>query len=107
MTVAVAAYFGILPVIADIAFHASRPALAVQLDQLQARYHQALGERLVAGGRLSAGIGELRRAGDLGDDDAAMWVELGDAEHLLGDEAAAQAAYSKARAIDPAILRPD
>jgi O-Antigen ligase len=101
-----AVYFGILPVIADIAYHAGQPAQAVHLDPLQARYHRALGEQLVAGGRLSAGIAELRRAGDLGDDDAATWVELGDAERSLGNAQAARAAYSRARAIDPAIATP-
>jgi len=105
-TLAGAIYFGILPVVADIAYHAGRPEQAVQLDPLQARYHRALGEQLVAAGRLPAGIAELHRAGDLGDDDGATWVELGDAERLLGDAQAARAAYSRARAIDPAIATP-
>jgi len=105
-TLAGAIYFGILPVVADIAYHAGRPAQAVQLDPLQARYHRALGEQLIAAGRLPAGIAELHRAGDLGDDDGATWVELGDAERLLGDEAAARAAYARAKAINPAITTP-
>ena len=105
-TLAGAIYFGILPVVADIAYHAGRPAQAVQLDPLQARYHRALGEQLVAAGRFPAGIAELHRAGDLGDDDGATWVELGDAERLLGDEAAARAAYSRAKVINPAITTP-
>ena len=105
-TLAGAIYFGILPVVADIAYHAGRPEQAVQLDPLQARYHRALGEQLVAAGRFPAGIAELHRAGDLGDDDGATWVELGDAERVLGDEAAARAAYSRAKAINPAITTP-
>jgi O-antigen ligase len=99
-------YFGLLPVVADVAYHAGQPAHAAQLDPLQARYHRALGEQLVAAGHLSAGIAELRRAGDLGDDDAATWVKLGDAARELGDHAAARAAYSRAKTIDSAILVP-
>ena len=102
--VAAAAYFGILPLVADLAYHAGQPAQAVRLYPFQARYHRALGEALVAAGRLSAGAVELRRAGDLGDDEAATWVELGNAERALGKPQAAQNAYARARAIDPAVI---
>ncbi len=104
--VAGAVYFGILPLAADIAYHADQPQQSVRLDPLQARYHRALGEQLVASGRVAAGAVELRLAGDLGDADATTWVELGDAERTLGDPAAARAAYSRAKAIDPAITTP-
>jgi len=103
---AASVYFGILPMLADIAYHAGRPAQAVTLYPLQARYHRALGEQLVAAGRLADGAAELRRAGDLGDDSAATWVELGDAERALGNRKEAGAAYARARAIDPAISTP-
>ena len=101
-----AVYFGILPLAADIAYHAGQLEQSVRLDPLQARYHQALGEQLVAAGRVAAGAAELRRAGDLGDSDATTWVELGDAERTLGDLAAARADYARAKAIDPAITTP-
>jgi hypothetical protein len=101
-----AVYFGIVPLAADIAYHAGQPAQAVGLDPLQARYHRAFGEQLVAAGRVRDGAAELRRAGDLGDDDATTWVELGNAESALGNEPAARAAYARARAIDPAISTP-
>jgi O-antigen ligase len=105
-TLAGAVYFGILPLVADVAYHASQPGQAVALDPLQARYHRALGEELVAAGRVAAGAAELRRAGDLGDDDAATWVELGNAQSTLGNQQAARDAYARARAMDPAIATP-
>ena len=101
-----AVYFGILPLVADVAYHAGQPAQAVRLDPLQARYHRALGEELIAAGRVAEGALELRRAGDLGDDDAATWVELGDAQSTLGNQQAARFAYARARAMDPAIATP-
>jgi O-Antigen ligase len=101
---AAAAYFGILPLVADLAYSAGRPAQAVSLDPLQARYHRALGEKLVAAGQVRAGAAELSRAGDLGDDEASTWVELGDAERALGNQQAARDSYARARAIDPAII---
>lgn len=101
---AAAVYFGILPFVADLAYSAGRPAQAVSLDPLQARYHRALGEKLVAARQVRAGAAELRRAGDLGDDEASTWVELGDAERALGNQQAARDSYARARAIDPAII---
>ena len=103
---AAAVAFGVLPIVADVAYHAGEPAAAVRLDPLQARYHRALGERLVATGQIMAGAAELRRAGELGEDTARTWVQLGDAERVLGHQAAARAAYARARAIDPSISTP-
>jgi O-Antigen ligase len=105
-TLAGAVYFGILPLVADVAYHAGQPAQAVKLDPFQARYHRALGEEQIGAGLVPAGAAELRRAGDLGDDDAATWVELGDAERALGNQQAARDAYARARAMDPAITTP-
>jgi hypothetical protein len=102
-TLAAAFVFGVLPVAADIASRGGQLSEAVALDPLQARYHSALGGRLVATGQVAGGAAELRRAGDLGDDSASTWVELGNAERVLGDAAAASAAYARARAIDPSI----
>jgi predicted Zn-dependent protease len=98
--------FGILPLAADPAYHAGQPAQAVKLDPLQARYHRALGDQLIAAGSIRAGVVELRRAGDLGDEDAQTWVTLGNAERRLDNPQAAQLAYARARAIDPAIIIP-
>ncbi len=103
---AVALGFGVLPLAADTAYYAGLPAQAVFLDPPQARYHRALGEQLVGQGKVAAGAAELRTAGELGDDDAATWVEMGDAEQKLGHPAAARADYAQARAIDSSTKTP-
>lgn len=92
---------GVLPVIADSWYQRGRAELAVQLDPLQAQYHWALGEGLVAAGQLSAGVDELRRAADLDETEPGMYVELGDRELQLGNRARARAAYKRALEIDP------
>jgi len=106
VALAVAMVFGVLPLAADMAYYADLPAQAVFLDPLQARYHRALGERLVGQGKVAAGAAELGTAGRLGDDDAATWVELGDAEQKLGNAPAARAAYAQARLIDSSTKTP-
>jgi hypothetical protein len=58
--------FGVLPVIADIAYYRGDPRLAVRLDPLQAQYHTALADRLEADGDPTAAAAERRRATQLG-----------------------------------------
>jgi hypothetical protein len=106
LSIGVAVAFGVLPVLADVGFYRGDLRTAVALDPLQARYHHALGEQLVAQGDLPGGAAELRRAGDLGDQDANVWVELGQAETRLGHNQAARDAYARAREIDPAVRIP-
>lgn len=96
-----AAVLGVLPVIADARYVRGRADLAVQLDPLQAQYHWALGEGLIAGGDLRRGVAELRTAADLGETEPGLYVELGDREAQIGDRTAARAAYQRALAIDP------
>ena len=102
----VATGFGILPLAADLAYYAGLPAQAVRLAPAQARYHRVYGEQLVAKGQIAAGAAELRTAGILGDDDAATWVELGDADRKLGHQAAARNDYARARELDSSIRTP-
>jgi hypothetical protein len=106
VALAVAVVFGVLPVLADAAYYRGDDRMAATLDPLQARYHRVLGEQLVAQGRLADAAIELRRAGDLGEDDAQVWVELGEAETRLGHRAQATAAYARARQLDPTITTP-
>jgi hypothetical protein len=70
---------------ADLALYAGRPAVAVRLDPLQARYRAALGT-----------LDGLRRAADLGDPNPSTYVDLGDAEARAGNHKAAAAAYRRA-----------
>jgi MFS family permease len=106
VTAAAAVAFGILPVGADLAAYRGDPQQAVALDPIQSHYHQLLGERLLADGRIQAAAAELRRAGELGDDAATDYVELGRAELRLGDKAAAAAAYARAHQLDPNLKTP-
>jgi hypothetical protein len=106
LAVIAAIFLGALPVLADAAYYRGDARQAVTLDPLQGRYHRTLGEQLVGRGQLAAGAAELRRAGDLGEQDAQVWVELGDAESQLGHAAAARAAYARARAMDPTVITP-
>jgi O-antigen ligase len=89
------------PVLADVWYLKGRADLAVRVDPLQAQYHWALGQGMVAQGNLRDGIAELQRAADLGETDPRLYVELGDREAQLGDRAAATRAYRRALEIDP------
>lgn len=106
LALVIAVGFGVLPLAADLAYYAGLPGQAVFLDPPQARYHRVYGEQLVGNGQIAAGAAELRTAGALGDDDAATWVELGDAERKLGHAAAARTDYARAREIDSSTKTP-
>jgi len=93
--------FGVLTLAADVAYHSGDPALAVELAPLQSRYHQVLGDRYAQMGMLPQAADELRRAGDLGDDEAGVWVELSAVDARLGRQATAKADLDRARQIDP------
>ncbi len=96
-----AVWLGALPVLADVWYHQGRLDLAVVADPLQARYHRVLGETLVAQGAHSKGVAEMRLAGQLGETDPTLYVELGDEEGLLGEHAQARRDYLRALEIDP------
>ena len=97
----VAVGLGALPLLADTWYLQGRAELAVRVDPLQARYHWALGQGLVAQGSRSQGVEEMRRAADLGESDPGLYVELGDAEAQLGRVADARSDYRRALQIDP------
>ena len=99
--VAAGVVFAILPVLADVWYLRGRADLSVRVDPLQAQYHWALGDGLIAQGDLRGGTAELRRTADLGETEPGLYVELGDREKQLGDVAAARRAYQRALQIDP------
>jgi O-antigen ligase len=92
---------GALPMLADVWYLQGRAELAVRFDPLQARYHWALGQGLVAHGSAAQGVEEMRRAADLGETEPGLYVELGDAEAQLGRTADARGDYRRALQIDP------
>ncbi len=96
-----AVVLGALPLLADTWYLQGRAELAVRIDPLQARYHWALGEALVAHGSRSQGVDEMRRAVDLGETEPGLYVELGDAEVQLGRPSDARMDYRRALQIDP------
>ena len=59
------------------------------------------GAALVAAGSTSRGLSQLQLAARLGESDPQLFVDLGDAEQLLGRTADAHAAYRMALDIDP------
>jgi Flp pilus assembly protein TadD len=73
----------------------------VVVDPLQSRYHWALGQQLVAVGKVTQGVDEMRRAADLGETEPGLYVELGDRETDLGRSAQARKDYERALQIDP------
>lgn len=90
-----------MPVLADIWYHQDRADLSVRVDPLQARYHWALGEGMVAQGQRKLGVDEMLRAADLGESEPGLYVEIGDAQLQLGRISLARDAYRRALAIDP------
>jgi hypothetical protein len=99
--VAAATALAVLPALADVWYARGRSDLAVTFDPLQAQYHWTWGQTLVARGRLTGGVNELRRAADLGETERAMYIELGDLEMRLGRRSQARADYARALEIDP------
>jgi O-antigen ligase len=91
----------ILPVLADVWYLKGRADLAVRVDPLQAQYHWSLGQGLVAGGKLEAGVAELQRAADLGETEPSLYVELGDRLAEAGRRNDARRAYRRALEVDP------
>jgi len=92
---------GAFPVLADVWYRQGRVELSVLVDPLQARYHWALGQGLVAQGSVEKGVDEMRRAADLGETEPSLYVELGDREVQLGRSADARRHYLRALEIDP------
>jgi hypothetical protein len=92
---------GALPLLADTWYLQGRADLSVRIDPLQARYHWALGQGLVAHGSRAQGVDEMRRAADLGESEPGLYVELGDAEVQLGRVVDARGDYKRALQIDP------
>jgi Flp pilus assembly protein TadD len=92
---------GAFPLLADAWYRQGRVELSVIVDPLQARYHWALGQGLVAQGSVAQGIVEMSRAADLGETEPSLYVELGDAEAQLSRSADARKHYLKALEIDP------
>ncbi len=99
--VGAAVWFGVFPVVAEAWNWEGRSDLAVMVDPLQTRYHWNLGRSLVASGDERGGLAELQKAADLGETEPQLYVDLGDAELKLGDEASARRAYQRALVIDP------
>jgi len=99
--VAAAVWLSVLPVLAETWNWEGRSDLAVRVDPLQSRYHWNLGRTLTASGDEHAGVIELQRAADLGETEPQLYVDLGDAELRLGDEASARRDYQRALVIDP------
>ena len=97
----VAIALGALPLLADAWYLQGRLELSVLADPLQARYHWALGQGLVAQGSVARGVDEMRRAADLGESEPGLYVELGDREAQLGRLAVARRDYRRALEIDP------
>jgi tetratricopeptide (TPR) repeat protein len=98
---AAVAWFGVMPVLADVWYSQGRLDLAVVADPLQAKYHWALGQSLTALGSPTRGLDEMLLAGRLGESDPQLYVDIGDAERELGRTADARAAYRTALRIDP------
>ena len=92
---------GALPVLADVWYLQGRTELAVRVDPLQARYHWALGQALVAQDQKARGVDEMLRAADLGESEPGLYVDLGDAEAQLNRFADARRDYKRALKIDP------
>lgn len=92
---------GALPLLADAWYLQGRADLAVRVDPLQARYHWAVGQSLIAHDSPATGIDEMRRAADLGETEPGLYLELGDAEAKLGRLAVARRDYKRALQIDP------
>jgi Flp pilus assembly protein TadD len=99
--VAAATGLAVLPTLADVWYSRGRSDISVKLDPLQAQYHWTWGQTLIARGQLPSGVDELRRAGQLGETDPSLYVELGDREMQLGRQAQARADYARALEIDP------
>jgi O-antigen ligase len=91
----------VLPLLADTWYLRGRADLSVVVDPLQSRYHWALGQQLVADGKVAKGVDEMRRAADLGETEPGLYVELGDREAELGRSALARKDYERALQIDP------
>jgi O-antigen ligase len=98
---AAAVWLGVMPVLAETWNWEGRPDLAVKVDPLQSRYHWNLGRTLTTSGDEHTGVAELQRAADLGETEPQLYVDLGDAELRLGDEASARRDYQRALVIDP------
>ncbi len=92
---------GAFPILADAWYRQGRVELSVVVDPLQARYHWALGQGLVAQGSVAQGIDEMRRAAEYGETEPSLYVELGDNEAQLGRSADARRHYLRALEIDP------
>ena len=92
---------GAFPILADAWYRQGRVELSVLVDPLQARYHWALGQGLVAQGSVARGVEEMRRAADFGETEPSLYVELGDNEAQLGRSADARRHYQRALEIDP------
>jgi hypothetical protein len=92
---------GAFPLLADAWYRQGKVELSVVVDPLQARYHWALGQSLVAQGSVRRGVDELKRAADLGETEPSLYVELGDREAELGHSADARRHYQRALEIDP------
>jgi O-antigen ligase len=92
---------GVMPLLADVWYFHGQASMSVIVDPLQAQYHRGYGEELVAKGSIRAGVEELRAAAQLGASDPSLYVELGDLEARLGDNARARDDYRRALQIDP------
>src|SRR5713101_1470034 len=99
--VAAAVWLAVMPVLAETWNWERRPDLSVSVDPLQSRYHWNLGRSLVASGDSRGGLAELQKAADPGETEPQVYVDLGDAELKLGDDAAARRDYQRALVIDP------
>lgn len=97
----VAVVLGVLPVLADVWYLQGRLELSMRVDPLQARYHWALGQALVAHGSVARGVDEMRIAAARGETEPGLYVELGDREAQLGRFAEARKEYERALEIDP------
>jgi Flp pilus assembly protein TadD len=97
----VAVALAVLPVVADVWYLQGRADLSVRIDPLQARYHWAVGQALIARESVTLGVAEMRLAADLGETEPGLYVELGDREAQLGRPAEARKAYRRALEIDP------
>jgi Flp pilus assembly protein TadD len=96
-----AVVLGVLPLLADVWYLQGRVELSMRVDPLQARYHWALGQALVAQGSVARGVDEMRIAAALGETEPGLYVELGDREAQLGRLGEARKEYRRALEIDP------
>jgi O-antigen ligase len=96
-----AVWLGVMPVLADVWYFHGRSDLAVTVDPVQARYHWVYGEDLFRQGSVKQGVAQLRMAAQLGETEPSLYVELGDREKDLGDQAQARRDYQRALEIDP------